>query len=82
VLYRNPCPGIGEAVRVDWLIEPCLKLLDVYAPGSSLEVMKQHALLKLRKRVTILDHGTPEGVREQSIGKSADLSPWVDRYNN
>ena len=79
VLFRNPGPGIGEAVRVDRLIEPYFKLLDVHAPGSSLEVMKQHALLKRRERVTVLDHGTPEGHRERSLGSEslADLDPSV-----
>ena len=77
VLFRNPGPGIREAVRVDRLIEPYLELLDVHAPGSSLEVMKQHALLKRRKRITVLDHGTPEGHRERSLGSvsQTDLDP-------
>jgi len=52
-------------------------LFDVHARGSSLEVMKQHALLKRRKRVTVLNHGTPEGHRERSLGSvsQTDLDP-------
>ena len=71
VLFRNPGPGIGETVGVYRFIEPYFELLDVHAPGSSLEVMKQHALLKRRKRVTVLDHGTPEGHRERSLGSES-----------
>ena len=78
VLLRNPGPGIGEAVGVDRFIEPYFELLDVHAPGSSLEVMKQHALLKRRKRVTVLDHGTPEGHRERSLG-SGSQPIWTRR---
>jgi hypothetical protein len=77
VLFRNPGPGIREAVRVDRLIEPYFKLLDVYAPGSSLEVMKQHALLQWRKGIIVLDHDTPEGHRKRSLGSvsQTDLDP-------
>jgi hypothetical protein len=40
-------------------------------------VVKQHALLQRRKRITVLDHGTPEGRRERSLGSvsQTDLDP-------
>jgi hypothetical protein len=40
-------------------------------------VMKQHALLQRRKRVTVLDHGTPEGHCKRSLGSvsQTDLDP-------
>jgi hypothetical protein len=41
--------------------------------------MKQHSLLERRERVTVLDHGTPEGHRERSLGSgnAADSDPSV-----
>ena len=77
ILLVEDDPMIGEAVCVDRLIEPRLKLLDVHAPGSSLEVMEQHSLLERRERITVLDHGSPEGHGERSLGSAslADSGP-------
>ena len=78
--HELPPAGRGDLTLAPLAVGLCatdLELLDVHALGSRLEVVKQHALLKRRKRVTVLDHGTPEGHRERSLGSvsQTDLDP-------
>ena len=76
VLFRNPAPGLSEAMGVDRLIEPYLELLDIHARSSSLDVMKQHSLLERRERITILNHGTPRSPRAiAGIAESSRRGP-------